>query len=239
MSASLPHPASPASGDDEGALPPLCPKNTGRQSAGRPKASEAEARMHDLIQTAGQLFLEKGYDKVSLEMIAREARVAVRTIYVKFGGKAGLLTAVINASRSHFFATMTDLEHDQRPLRDVLADFGRHFIGLVMSTPALRLYRMVIADAQRNRELADAFFEAGPRQTREMLERYFSRPDIRVQLRADVPTSVLPVHLMNCILGDQLRRYLYEVPPEELEGAALCRQLQLGLDLFLRGTLRE
>ena len=58
--------------------------------AGRPRAADMEARMENLLHTAGCLFLEKGYGKVSLEMIAREAHVAVRTIYVKFGGKAGL-----------------------------------------------------------------------------------------------------------------------------------------------------
>ena len=61
------------------------------KSAGRPKAADAEARMHDLVHTAGMLFLKNGYTKVSLESIARQAHVAVRTIYVKFGGKAGLL----------------------------------------------------------------------------------------------------------------------------------------------------
>jgi TetR/AcrR family transcriptional repressor of mexJK operon len=51
------------------------------KSAGRPKASDAEARLHDLVQTAGTMFLKCGYAKVSLEAIAREAHVAVRTIY--------------------------------------------------------------------------------------------------------------------------------------------------------------
>lgn len=210
----------------------LCPK-----APGRPRASEAEARLHDLVSTAARLFLDKGYSKVSLEMIAREAHVAVRTIYVKFGGKAGLFTAVIGMGRQHFFATMSDLDTDRRPLRDVLYDFGLRFLELVTSPPAVSLHRMVLAEARGNPELAEAFAEAGPKQTREIVMRFFSRPDIRAQLRDDVPLEVQTVHLLNCILGDQLTRFLFdpEAPPTEAETR---QQLDYGINLFLRGALK-
>ena len=89
------------------------PTSSSVKCAGRPRSSDREARMHDLIHTAGQLFLKHGYRNVSLEMLAREAHVAVRTIYVKFGGKAGLLNAVLVANRERFFNTH-DMEQDQR-----------------------------------------------------------------------------------------------------------------------------
>src|SRR4051812_47661700 len=95
--------------------------------AGRPRSSDVEARLHDLIHTAGQLFLKHGYRNVSLEMLAREAHVAVRTIYVKFGGKAGLLNAVLVANRERYFSTH-DMEHDQRALKEIVADFAAHFL---------------------------------------------------------------------------------------------------------------
>src|SRR4051812_25167327 len=88
----------------------MCPELSCGKSAGRPRARDLEARMQNLVATAGQLFLSKGYGNVSLEMIAREAHVAVRTIYVKFGGKAGLFNAVIVANRSRFFSDMSQIE---------------------------------------------------------------------------------------------------------------------------------
>jgi hypothetical protein len=84
------------------------------RSAGRPKASDVEARMQDLIDAAARLFLANGYTRTSLEAIARAARVAVRTIYVKFGGKAGLLDAVLMSRRDQFFR-MRDMDKDMRP----------------------------------------------------------------------------------------------------------------------------
>jgi AcrR family transcriptional regulator len=204
--------------------------------AGRPRSSEREARMHDLIQTAGHLFLKHGYRNVSLEMLAREAHVAVRTIYVKFGGKAGLLNAVLVANRERFFNTQ-DMEKDQRPLKQIVSDFAAHFLDLVTMPEALSMARMVIADAPGNEELAQTFFEAGPKQTRDMLMRFFTRPDIRAQLRDDVNLDLLPVYLLNCVSGDQYSKLLFG--PTPAPRAQVLRELEERLDLFYRSVLRS
>jgi TetR/AcrR family transcriptional repressor of mexJK operon len=204
--------------------------------AGRPRSSERAARLQELVHTAGQLFLKHGYRNVSLEMLARECHVAVRTIYVKFGGKAGLLHAVLVANRERFFNTH-EMEKDRRPLKEIVSDFGAHFLDLVSMPEALSMTRMVIADAPGNVELAQTFFDAGPKQTREMLMRFFSRPDIRAQLRDDVDLDLLPVHLLNCISGDQYSRLMFEQVQQPR--AQVLRELEQRLDLFYRSVLRE
>jgi AcrR family transcriptional regulator len=204
--------------------------------AGRPRSSDVEARMHDLIRTAGQLFLKHGYRNVSLEMLAREAHVAVRTIYVKFGGKAGLLNAVLVANRERYFSTH-DMERDQRSLKEIVGEFAAHFLELVSMPEALSLTRMVIADAPDNVELAQTFFDAGPKQTRAMLLRLFSRPEIRAQLRDDLDMEFLPVHLLNCIKGDPYAGLLFEQEP--VPRAQLQRELDQRLDLFYHSVLKK
>jgi AcrR family transcriptional regulator len=185
------------------------------------------------MSAAAELFLEKGYSKVSLDMIARRARVAVRTIYVKFGGKNGLFREILASGRGVYFDTMEDLETNQRPIREVLVDFGMRFHKLVSSGPVIKLYRMVIAEAHHDPELAESFFESGPRQTRLALERYFDRPDVRAQLR-DIPADQLVVHLMNCLMGDHLKRYLFAAPAATPQDDALL--VEQRVDLFLHGA---
>jgi TetR/AcrR family transcriptional repressor of mexJK operon len=206
------------------------------KTAGRPKASEVEARTNDLIDTAARLFLEHGYTKVSLESIAREARVAVRTIYVKFGGKAGLLNAVLLSGRDRFFG-VCDMDSDNRPFREVVDHFARHFYDLLCDAGAVSMQRVVIAEAPGNPELAQTFYEAGPKLTREILERFFARPDVRAQLREDAPFDLLPTHLINCIAGDQISRFLF--PDDQPTGDEAARQLAQRLDLFYRSVLRN
>lgn len=192
--------------------------------------------MQHLLATAAQLFLSQGYGKVSLETIAREAHVAVRTIYVKFGGKAGLLNAVIESGRDRYFGTMGDIMTDLRPLEQILADFAARFVELISMPTVVNLHRMVVAEAKTNPELAHAFYLAGPGQTRELLGRFFARPEIKARFRPEVPHEMLAVHLINCLLGDQLSRLLFDAPPP---GEAARRdKVAQGLDLFFMGTLR-
>ncbi|MFA9218826.1 MAG: TetR/AcrR family transcriptional regulator [Sphingomonadaceae bacterium] len=208
------------------------------KAAGRPRAADKEARQQALLHTAASLFLEKGYGKVSLEMIAREAHVAVRTIYVKFGGKAGLLSAVITNGRARFFEGMQDMQTDVRPLQEILGDFSLRFVELVTLPTFASLCRMVVAEAKTTPELAESFYHAGPQQTREQLALFFARPEIRAQLRDDVPLEALPVHLLNCIMGDQLLPMLFakDVPPSTAEN---CARVELGLNLFFASVLRK
>lgn len=207
------------------------------KSAGRPRAADKEARMGNLLHTAGMLFLDKGYGKVSLEMIAREAHVAVRTIYVKFGGKAGLFTAVVEQKRRAYFSTMPALEDDMRPLKDILAGFGLLFMQLVTFPSAIRLNRMVIAEAAAHPELAESFYKIGPGATRETLTRFFSRPDIAVLFRDGLAPQELGSHLLNCLMGDQMSRLLF-LPQSQPDVAQLRRLVEQRLDLFLRATLK-
>jgi TetR/AcrR family transcriptional repressor of mexJK operon len=207
------------------------------KAAGRPRAADKAARRAALLHTAGQLFLEKGYSKVSLEMIAREAHVAVRTIYVKFGGKVGLLEAIITDGRANYMAGVANMETDPRPMQQILSDFAVRFLELISLPTFTSLHRMVVAEAKSTPELAAAFFEAGPLRTREELGRFFARADVQAQLRPDLRPDLLPVFLINCLMGDHMARLLFpaEQPATRDE---LRRQADEGLDLFLRGVLR-
>ena len=175
--------------------------DTPGKTAGRPKAADIEARTQELLQVAAALFLKNGYTKTSLEAIARAAHVAVRTIYVKFGGKEGLLHAVMAAKRDRFFR-IQPMETDTRPFRAIVDDFAAQFHSLIRSSEAVELQRIVLAEARTDPQLAEVFWNGGPRQTREMLARFFERPDIRAQLRPDVPLDLLPGFLLTCIMGD-------------------------------------
>jgi TetR/AcrR family transcriptional regulator, regulator of autoinduction and epiphytic fitness len=62
------------------------------------RAEQVAQTRRDIIQTAGVLFRERGYQGVSMPAIAAEAGVAVETIYRAFGSKAGLFRAVVEAA---------------------------------------------------------------------------------------------------------------------------------------------
>ena len=77
------------------------------------------------------------------------------------------------------------------------------------------MQRIVLAEAPTNPQLAEAFWNGGPRKTREMLSGYFSRPDVRAQMRPDVPLEVLPCVLMSAVAGEQMMSFMR--PPHSLD----------------------
>jgi len=192
--------------------------------------------MHDLVHTAGALFLKNGYTKVSLESIARQAHVAVRTIYVKFGGKAGLLSAALEQRRDSFFGS-GEMLADQRPLKQIVDSFGERFLDLMASPDVIAMQRVVMAEAADNPELASTFYEHGPRRTNDMLTDFFARPDILAQLRDGITPVQAAKHLVSCVKGDQLRCFLF-ARPDETRAQAL-EKLHQRLDLFYHGVLRQ
>lgn len=62
------------------------------------RAEQAEATRQAIMQAARKLFAEQGYQATTLQAIAREAEVSVPTIYVVFGSKAAILSALIKSA---------------------------------------------------------------------------------------------------------------------------------------------
>jgi AcrR family transcriptional regulator len=115
---------------------------------GRRERKKAATRQ-SIADAALRLFLERGYDHVSIRDIADEADVSTTTLFKHFSGKealvfdrsdeqeAGLVAAVrgradvVDALHEHVLATWLPLASDPR-----LASFT----ALVSQTPALRAY---------------------------------------------------------------------------------------------------
>jgi AcrR family transcriptional regulator len=66
-----------------------------RGPGGRPTRAEAERRLGTLLDTAMRLFLQQGYEAVSVEEIAKQAGVAKRFIYARYGDKSELFVAAV------------------------------------------------------------------------------------------------------------------------------------------------
>jgi AcrR family transcriptional regulator len=62
------------------------------------RAEQVAQTRRDILATAGARFRQDGYSATSMPAIAREAGVAVETIYRAFGSKAGLFSAVVEAA---------------------------------------------------------------------------------------------------------------------------------------------
>src|SRR5919202_3533334 len=60
------------------------------------RRAQAEATRRDILEAARRLFERRGYAATTMEAIAAEAGVALKTVYVAFETKSGLLRALWN-----------------------------------------------------------------------------------------------------------------------------------------------
>lgn len=73
-------------------------------SCTKPQTRRGEERRLALLLCATDLFLERGYDAVSLDDIVNHAGGSKASIYKYFGNKEGLFTAICEYRRELFFA---------------------------------------------------------------------------------------------------------------------------------------
>jgi AcrR family transcriptional regulator len=62
------------------------------------RSQQAEATRQAIVHAARKLFAEHGYQTTTLQAIAREAEVSVPTLYVTFGSKAAILSALVKSA---------------------------------------------------------------------------------------------------------------------------------------------
>jgi AcrR family transcriptional regulator len=130
----------------------------------QPQTRRGHERCLALLLSANELFLERGYDAVSLDDIVNHAGGSKASIYKFFGNKEGLFTAICDYRREQFFTDICrpfncELDDLRQYLIQTLINFQRHIV-LPQNAAFLRL---ILEQAQRNPALADYIIEQGPK----------------------------------------------------------------------------
>lgn len=100
-----------------------------RSRAGRPKVEELAERTDALLATTEALLIKLGYERTTLNVIAKEAGVSKQTIYAKYGGKPGLLRAVLQRASENSSSASLAAE-DDLPLYEGLLERVRRLINI-------------------------------------------------------------------------------------------------------------
>src|SRR5208283_4896808 len=133
-----------------------------------PPSSKAES----ILAAAKRSFLAAGFGAVSMDTIAREARVSKATVYAHFAGKEELFGAVIGRECERHFAGFSAGELDPRDVRASLTVLGRSFLDLLLSPDAIALHRLILAEVARFPVLGEVFWQAGPERNLHQIETF-------------------------------------------------------------------
>jgi len=204
---------------------------------GRPRKGEELLSRDRLLDTAHSLFLEYGYGNLSLENIAKEARVSMRTIYSQFGGKAGLFGALIRRCSDQFVSDLSLETVSERSPEEALAAFAKQFLHRITRPDVVRIRAILIGESPRFPDLATQFYEQGPQRTLAHLARFFARQQQEGYFTEADP-HFLAEQFLGALRGERLLKLQLglEPTPDEAEIDAWVRQ---AIDLFLHGCLKQ
>lgn len=205
--------------------------------SGRPRKGEESARRDRLLEQAIQLFAAHGYGNLTLETIAREAHVSLRTIYQQFGGKAALFGAVIRHLSDEFVASLPLDGDPSQSLDQTLVGFGRHYLRRITQPECMCLRAQIQAEARRFPELAAEFYRNGPERTLLRLAEFFATQQRKGRL-IEADCQVLAGQFINLLRGELFHRLQLGLddPPSEQETETWAKQ---AVQLFLHGSLKS
>lgn len=136
------------------------PPAGGQETLARSAAGE-DRRRRTIVREARRHFMAEGYAATRIEPIARAATVSTATLYGYFPSKAHLFAAVIADASDDFEAQMRQVQIQEGTAREQLVRFATAYAGF-MGDPFVRsVFRLVMAERPRFRDVALGFFERG------------------------------------------------------------------------------
>jgi TetR/AcrR family transcriptional regulator, mexJK operon transcriptional repressor len=119
-------------------------------------------KFEQVLVGARAIFLRDGFERASVDDIAREAGVSKATIYAYFPDKQLLFLEV---ARMECRMQVDDVESSltsETPVRTMLATAAESITSLMMSESSRHVFRIVVAEAERFPGLAQEMYQFGP-----------------------------------------------------------------------------
>ncbi|HQT65015.1 MAG TPA: TetR/AcrR family transcriptional regulator [Acidocella sp.] len=119
-------------------------------------------RRERIVAGAAAMFVRDGYEGASMSQIAAAANVSKGTLYNYFPSKEALFAAFVRDNCRRLVREAFPDEPDDAPIAVDLARIGRTMLRMMLSPRGLAMYRVVVMEAVKFPELAQAFLAAGP-----------------------------------------------------------------------------
>jgi len=133
-----------------------------RPRRGRPNAEQTAAIEQAILENAKRMFLEGGYDAVTMEGIVAAVGVSKGTLYARYPSKEALFEAVVRESVKTW---SNDASAENHLLNGNLGDRLRHHARTIahsLTLPDVRAFQqLLLSNQKRFPELSHILYEAG------------------------------------------------------------------------------
>jgi AcrR family transcriptional regulator len=199
------------------------------------RTRRGEARDALLRARAAALFLERGYDSVTVDDIVREVGGSKGSVYSFYGGKDGLFLAAIDDTLRELRQPFERLKISGLSLEQGLTEFARTLLSMLLQERHLAFQRLVIAEALRHPQIGASWYRHGPVATHAFLAGFLAEQQALGQLRRDTDPVRVARLFHDMITLDLLNRAMMGIDggptPQDVEATIqdAVRALALGI----------
>lgn len=196
---------------------------------GRPRdPSKREA----LLAAARWLFLNKGFEAVSMDQVLLAAGVSRMTLYSNFPSKAALFEAVIRCESERIVSDEWLRESLAGELEEALTGFGESLLRFLLDPDMISLERLIFGAARSLPHLGTKIFAAGPGRAHSLLADLIRAAQAEGALRSADP-ELAAADLMGLWQGYCRMEIIFNQRPSP-DPAELRRRASHGVSQFLR-----
>lgn len=142
-------------------------------------------KFEQVLDGARTVFVEMGYERASVDEIARVAGVSKATLYSYFPEKRLLFTEVYRTEILRLADEAIELTESALAPETELREAGRRILAYMTSDFAQAMFRICVTESPRFPEIGRAFYETGPELGRARLGCYLRAACAGGTLRID------------------------------------------------------
>lgn len=205
-----------------------------RPGAGRPTREQAEQRHIELLDRALELFLENGFELVTIETIAAAVGMTKRTVYARYEDKRALFKAAVQRAIERWIVPLETLQAaESEDLEATLVAIARIRLANAISPAGLRLQRILNAESYRFPEIFRLAQEQGVAPTIRFIADLLRRRIAAGEAAVEDPELAASAFMSMVLTG--LTRAVVQggAPPD---AAAQDRRIRAAVRLFLNGV---
>lgn len=190
-------------------------------------------KFDQVLDGARTVFLRDGFERASVDDIAKEAGVSKATLYAYFPDKRLLFLEIAKAECRRQAEEAEALVDEAIPVAEVLRLAAEKLTAFLISDFGQRIFRIAVAEAASFPALAHEFYHYGPRLVHERISHYLRLSVDRGELQIDDIDLAAEQFIQLCKAGIQDRLVLGVGDDSCCAPATLRRVIDGAVEMFM------
>jgi AcrR family transcriptional regulator len=196
-------------------------------------SKRTDVKRDKIVRSAAKLFLQRGYDSVSINDIIDVVGGSKGTIYSNFGNKEQLFEAVV----AQLCSDVT-IRIDTRAVGSIeeqLTRIAHSFVAKVLSPEIVSFHRLVTSIGRTFPRAGRLFYETGPRTVYQIIAGWIAMHQGQGNIRAGEDPFRLAVLFHDMLIGEHQLSWLTSASHEKDRARRIDQTVRLAVTVFLQG----